>query len=189
MKFPGFSWPSGGNHSDSVPLQQRRPWQNSKGMDQKIRYMKNFPCNNVNSQHLVNWDVFNNLNIKWSILRLTWTQRKNPLWRRLGLLISLLLFFQTLSSLRTDEKFGGCYFFFILSFLRVIFCTEATFTLIKKTHQKFRPLGSVFASFQVVKEYPIHTKAWACLKTVSKYCLKLFSLSPLLTVFEITWHV
>lgn len=112
VKFPGFSWPSGGNHSDPVPLQQRGPRQNSKGMDQKIRDMKNFPCNNVNSQHLVNWDVFNNLNIKWSILRFTWTQRKNPFSRRLGLLISLLLFFQTLSSLRSDEKFGGYYFSF-----------------------------------------------------------------------------
>lgn len=152
MKFPGFSWPSGGNHSDSVPLQQRGPRQNSKRMDQKICHMKNFPCNNVNSQHLVNWDVFNNLNIKWSILRLTWTQRKNPLSRRLGLLISLLLFFQTLSSLRTDEKFGGCYFFFpFFLFFELYFCTEATFTLIKKTHQKFRSRGIVFASFQVVK--------------------------------------
>lgn len=132
MKFPGFSWPSGGNHSDSVPLQQRRPWQNSKGMDQKIRYMKNFPCNNVNSQHLVNWDVFNNLNIKWSILRLTWTHRKNPLSRRLGLLISLLLFFQTLSSLRTDEKFGGCYFFSFFLFFELYFALRPRSHLLRK---------------------------------------------------------
>lgn len=133
VKFPGFSWPSGGNHSDSVPLQQRRPWQNSKGMDQKIRYMKKFPCNNVNSQHLVNWDVFNNLNIKWSILRLTWTQRKNPFSRRLGLLISLLLFFQTLSSLRTDEKFGGCYFFFsFFLFFELYFALRPRSHLLRK---------------------------------------------------------
>lgn len=129
MKFPGFSWPSGGNHSDSVPLQQRGPRQNSKRMDQKICYMKNFPCNNVNSQHLVNWDVFNNLNIKWSILRLTWTHRKNPLSRRLGLLISLLLFFQTLSSLRTDEKFGGCYFSF-----HSLFSSSYIFALRPRSH-------------------------------------------------------
>ena len=133
VKFPGFSWPSGGNHSDPVPLQQRGPRQNSKGMDQKIRDMKNFPCNNVNSQHLVNWDVFNNLNIKWSILRFTWTQRKNPLSRRLGLLISLLLFFSNAFKFALGRKIRRILLFFsFFIFFELYFALRPRSHLLRK---------------------------------------------------------